>query len=113
MRIGTTNENDFTVLVMQLLSKSTLFKFNLLIKVEEQVIYSQVHVDNYMDKMWFTDEFKTCSDLYMAGYCASGFYTIYPWDKEEPHYRPVEVYCDMKTNDEGWTVSIIFIDNKC
>lgn len=50
-----------------------------------------------------TDEFKTCSDLYMAGYCASGFYTIYPWDKEEPHYRPVEVYCDMKTNDEGWT----------
>lgn len=66
-----------------------------------------------MYNMWFTDELKTCSDLYTAEYCASGFYTIYPWDKEEPHYRPVEVYCDMKTNDGGWTVSIIFIDNKC
>lgn len=57
-----------------------------------------------MYKMWFTDDLKTCSDLYKAGYCASGFYTIYPWGKEGDDNRPVKVYCDMKTDDGGWTV---------
>lgn len=63
--------------------------------------------------MWFIDELKMCSDLYMVGYCVLGFYIIYFWDKEELYYCFVEVYCDMKINDGGWMVSIIFIDNKC
>uniref|UniRef100_A0A8W8JPL1 Fibrinogen C-terminal domain-containing protein n=1 Tax=Magallana gigas TaxID=29159 RepID=A0A8W8JPL1_MAGGI len=40
---------------------------------------------------------KECKDLYHSGKVDSGVYTIYPWERSDPNYRPVQVYCDMET----------------
>ncbi|XP_062594025.1 ficolin-1-like [Saccostrea cucullata] len=44
-----------------------------------------------------------CMSLYDRGIRTSGVYTIHPWDKLDPKYRPIEVYCDMETANGGWT----------
>ncbi|XP_062609544.1 angiopoietin-4-like, partial [Saccostrea cucullata] len=44
-----------------------------------------------------------CMSLYDRGIKASGVYTIHPWDKLDPNYRPIQVYCDMETANGGWT----------
>nr|XP_034321773.1 microfibril-associated glycoprotein 4-like [Crassostrea gigas] len=44
-----------------------------------------------------------CKELYMNGIRKSGVYTIYPWEKTDPDYRPIKVYCDMESEGGGWT----------
>ncbi|XP_062614247.1 techylectin-5B-like, partial [Saccostrea cucullata] len=43
-----------------------------------------------------------CKRLLADGFTLSGVYTIYPWDNPS-----LEVFCDMDTEDGGWTVSVI------
>lgn len=52
-----------------------------------------------------TTEFpRDCLHLYNSGQTTSGVYTIYPYEKSDPNYRPVQVVCDMETAGGGWTV---------
>ncbi|XP_061190623.1 ficolin-1-like [Saccostrea echinata] len=44
-----------------------------------------------------------CKTLYNQGYRKSGAYTIYPWERSNPAFRSVNVFCDMETNAGGWT----------
>ncbi|XP_062568836.1 ficolin-1-like [Saccostrea cucullata] len=40
-----------------------------------------------------------CKRLLADGFTLSGVYTIHPWDNSS-----VDVYCDMDTEDGGWTI---------
>ena len=42
-----------------------------------------------------------CSAIQLGGNTADGVYTIYP----KGHDNPLTVFCDLKTNGGGWTVS--------
>ncbi|XP_065942406.1 microfibril-associated glycoprotein 4-like [Magallana gigas] len=44
-----------------------------------------------------------CKELHMNGKRKSGVYTIYPWGRCDPNYRPVQVYCFMEREGGGWT----------
>ncbi|XP_072032412.1 fibrinogen C domain-containing protein 1-A-like [Amphiura filiformis] len=44
-----------------------------------------------------------CSDVAAQGPYASGIYTITPWD-DLGNKGSFKVFCDMKTDDAGWTV---------
>ncbi|GBN64588.1 hypothetical protein AVEN_112357-1 [Araneus ventricosus] len=55
------------------------------------------------DKIVKDGEHKDCSDILASGRNESGIYTI--WTGESPTTRKqLRVYCDMETDDGGWTV---------
>ncbi|XP_072030012.1 uncharacterized protein [Amphiura filiformis] len=46
---------------------------------------------------------RDCFDIIQTGQTKSGIYTIYPSVNVKTG-NPIDVYCDMKTDDGGWTV---------
>ncbi|GBN59077.1 hypothetical protein AVEN_96804-1, partial [Araneus ventricosus] len=55
------------------------------------------------DKIVKDEKHKDCSDILASGRNKSGIYTI--WTGESPTTRKqLRVYCDMETDDGGWTV---------
>ncbi|GBL87979.1 hypothetical protein AVEN_144839-1, partial [Araneus ventricosus] len=55
------------------------------------------------DKIVKDGKHKDCSDILASGRNKSGIYTI--WTGESPTTRKqLRVYCDMETDDGGWTV---------
>ena len=45
-----------------------------------------------------------CSDLKDFGFTRSGHYDIYPYLQSGVSDVPVKVWCDMDTEEGGWTV---------
>ena len=45
---------------------------------------------------------KDCADIQRLGFHYSGVYTIFP---ENLNY-PLDVFCDLNTDQGGWTVSM-------
>ena len=47
---------------------------------------------------------RDCAEIQSNGSTTSGVYTVFVGS----NYRPLTVYCDMKTTSSGWTVRKIF-----
>lgn len=50
-----------------------------------------------------------CLDLYNAGMITNGIYTIQPAGWPTPGF---EVYCEMESNDGGWTVRLVVFNHR-
>jgi len=55
-----------------------------------------------VDNSFISGQPRDCAELYNSGERSDGVYTVYIGCDQ----RPVEVYCDMTTDDGGWTVGI-------
>ncbi|KAF8787975.1 Techylectin-5A like protein [Argiope bruennichi] len=47
---------------------------------------------------------KDCSEILASGRKENGVYTIWPRIPHSTTQKPLKVYCDMKTDNGGWTV---------
>ncbi len=67
-------------------------------------IQGSAYYDDNLDTLSFslpsTTSYISCLELYQAGYCINGLYTIFPASLTDG----LQVYCDMETDGGGWIV---------
>ncbi|XP_062586882.1 fibrinogen-like protein A [Saccostrea cucullata] len=97
---GEAMERIREILLQQMRIQETVDSLRLMVRrLEEDV--TKTYEDVQIVKKGLKLKLVDCQDLYMyiTGPKQSGVYTIYPFDNESR----LKVFCDMETEDGGWT----------